>query len=484
MACKSPKPGASRRHSAFVPALLAPAVLALALQGCNRAGPQTPDSVSAPAAAMRLVDGPVRPIAYAPPGPALPYAEPAPMAELLAPDASYAYVDDAAYMGDAFFDGPPDYAFAYDGVEPWAWRADDDALALVEALSGGYRYYYYEPGDDWPFLVRDEDYAYGFDRGRLVTVYDRSGRVMPASFLAERAPLAGRYLARGRGLYQASRGPDRRAVNQQTWLARRQQVSAINRQWTAERTRTPDWRNFHSQYAPQQDARWAPERYRREAAATRLFQRVNDPRAADRHWQAALQARREESQPRTLPARPGLRAFSQRGAAPTAQQAALPAEQRTAARAGATAPQTRTFERAQRAEVGQTGVRQTGVRQTGVRQTEVRQAARAPMASRAGTAGRAQANLQVQRQAQAPARIQAESRVQARQAQFSAQAEARRAQSRAPQIQARAQVQAHQAQARAQVQARPQVQAPRAAVPAARQAPAPRAAGQPNKREH
>jgi hypothetical protein len=282
--------------------LLLGAILgAVALQGCDRLGPQTPDAVSAPAAALPLSAGPGLPMADAPLAQALPQAPPAPVERLFGTDSDYAYLDSAAYMSDAFFDAPPDYAFAYEGVYPWAWRADDDALVLVEPIAGGYRAYYYQPGAALPFLVRDPQYAYGFDQGRLAAVYDGYGRALPPVDVDQRSALAGRYLARAQALNQAARAPGRRAVDRESWLARRGQIGALSEQWSGDRARTPAWRAFHAEYAPQQQARWAPERYRREAVAARVFKALDDRRAADRHWRAALAARNVEAEPLPLP---------------------------------------------------------------------------------------------------------------------------------------------------------------------------------------
>ena len=49
-------------------------------------------------------------------------------------------------MTDAIGDAPPDYAFDYEGVSPWAWQTSDDYVTYAEPIDDGYRYYYYEPG--------------------------------------------------------------------------------------------------------------------------------------------------------------------------------------------------------------------------------------------------------------------------------------------------------------------------------------------------
>ena len=467
--------------------ILAAAAAAGSLSACDRNGPQTPDRVSAPQAAMALSAGPALPLTPAPPVQALPAAQPISIAE--PPPATddgyyYRYLDDADYMTDAFFDGPPDYTFDYGGVYPWAWRADDDALALVEPISGGYRYYYYHPGADYPFLVLDPDYAYGYNDGALITVFDSFGRVVPRFEYTQRAPFAARYLDRGRSLFQAARGPNRRAVTQAGWLQRRTQVAAVADRWRRDRERNPAWQTFRAQHAPQQQAMWAPERYRREASAARCFQRVNDPAASQHHWQQALQAQAVAGQPKTLPQRAGFRAFNAGGrdaAQPPAQpvrpqiDSRNPQEARQAERV--VQMQTREAERAQ-AQARLQAQAQVQATRTGPRDAEAAarmQARQAQVAARAQQQGAQQAARAAQAQARQAEHAQAiaaranehaadqASRVQARQAQMQARVQQQAA--HAAQVQARQQAaQArHAAQHAAVIQPRPQ--------PPARQAP-------------
>ncbi|MBS0295646.1 MAG: hypothetical protein JSR45_04990 [Proteobacteria bacterium] len=477
--------------------ILAAATAAGSLAACDRNGPQTPDRVSAPQAAMALTTGPALPLTRAPSAQALPDVRPISVVEP-PPGADdgyyYRYLDDADYMTTSFFDGPPDYTFDYGGVYPWAWRADDNALALAEPVSDGYRYYYYHPGDDYPFLVQDPDYAYGYNDGALITVFDSFGRVVPRFEYVQRAPIAARYLDRGRGLFQAARAPNRRAVTQAAWLERRAQVAAITERWARDRERNEGWRNFRAQHAPQQQAMWAPERYRREAAAARFFQRVNDPAASQRHWQQALQARAEDRQPRTLPQRAGFRAFNagdRQAAAPPAQ-VVQPQPQ--------TNPRQAEIEARREARVQQQA--QVQAANPAVQQGQARQAAEAQrMQARQAQVQARQAEIQARAQQQGAQQAARAAQMQARQAEHAqaaaarnndhAAAEASRMQARQAQVQAHAQQQAaHAAQAQARQQA---VQARQAARQAAviqprpqsaqRQGPAPQArqgGGQPH----
>mgnify|MGYP003341365286 CR=1 FL=1 len=194
-------------------------LVALTAAGCDRT-PQASDPLPLTTAAYE-------PLAPAPSVEALPRATPARLAYLADPNDAYGYYDQAYDMGWAFADAPPDYAFDYDGVEPWVWETDDGWARYIEPLGYGDRYYYYGPDGGYPFLVRDPDYAYAYDRGgRLVVVYDRDGRVMPRDFVVERADVAGRYLARAESLRKAARRERREAIAEANWAVRQGRIAA------------------------------------------------------------------------------------------------------------------------------------------------------------------------------------------------------------------------------------------------------------------
>src|SRR6185312_14251110 len=138
-------------------------------------------------------------------------------------------------------DAPPDYTYDYEGGRPWTWRGRDDSQRVVEAVPGGDRYYYYEAGSDEPFFVQDPDYGYGYSSGQLVVVYDRSGRQLPPDVLERRADYAGRYLARARNLYRASRQEHRQAVAAANWAARRDAIDAQRQAWLRQQQEDADW---------------------------------------------------------------------------------------------------------------------------------------------------------------------------------------------------------------------------------------------------
>jgi hypothetical protein len=278
------------------------ALAAIALAGCNKSqtAPVTantattaaaPTDVPAPSDALPLTDATGAPLAPAPAATALPPAPPVRVAYLRDPNQGYAYIDKAAALRNAFGDAPPDYTYDYQGVRPWVWRSADHATQLVESLADGSRSYYFQPGAALPYLISDGQYSYGYDDGALVIVYDGRGRPLPPPQIAARADLAARYLQRAQDIYMASLRARHMAVARDHWLARRAAWQAGAARWEDERAQDAAWRAYHEQYARDEDARWAAERYQREAEAARMAAAMDDQAAAQLAWQAALAAR-------------------------------------------------------------------------------------------------------------------------------------------------------------------------------------------------
>ena len=271
---------------------------AAALAACNQNGQAT--SAPTPAAALPLemtATGPTA-IAPAPTVSSLPRAAPVRVGRLSDPDDTYAYADEADAENDAFGDAPPDYAVDYDGTQPWVWYGDDRSERVAEPLpGGGYRYYYYQPGAQYPYLVRDPEYTYGYDSGVLVVVYDRSGHALPPERYNDRADAAGRILARAAALYLASQQQQHRAVVAANWEARQERISADNAGWQQAQAQQSGWAAYHAAHAQQEQSQWGQERYRREAEAARFAQATNHPELAQRDWQAAQQAHAQPAAP-------------------------------------------------------------------------------------------------------------------------------------------------------------------------------------------
>lgn len=252
------------------------ALLALGLNGCGQpqAATNSADSnAAAPLpplpAAVPMTTGPATPAAVAPSGSALP-GRPARLARLGNPSEGYAWLDRAYGQAAAEEDAPPDYGFDYEGVEPWTWDAADGSREIVEPVPDGYRYYYYQPDEDTPYLVRDPDYSYAYDGPSLVAVYGRGGRLLPIVAGVGVALLAGRYVARAQSLYGASVNRPRLGVAAGNWAARSAAVSAARAQWSADRAQSAAWSAWHAEHGAEVDAHWSGEQAARARAAQRF----------------------------------------------------------------------------------------------------------------------------------------------------------------------------------------------------------------------
>jgi hypothetical protein len=275
------------------PLVISAIISVLTLGACHPNTQQAASSSApAPLAALPLATSGAPPIAPAPAAAALPPAAPANVGRLADPGDRYAFADQAYAMTSAFGDAPPDYTFDYgEGERPWVWRGDDQSMRVAEPLpGGGYRYYYYEPGQQTPYLVRDRDYSYGYRDGALVVVYDSRGRALSQDDAVRQAELAGRFLARAQALYAASQRNQREAVAEANWAARRSQIDAQRAQWAADQADDQDWRAYHAAHEQQEDQQWDAEQYRREAQAARFAEAINDAQLAAQDWQAAQRA--------------------------------------------------------------------------------------------------------------------------------------------------------------------------------------------------
>jgi hypothetical protein len=237
---------------------------ALSLAACNKQDAST----TAADSPLPLTNGPQTAIVAAPASEALPAAtRPAIAASTSPQDDDYSYVDRAYAMSDAIGDAPPDYGFDYRDTHPWVWRSTNRSMRLVEPVSGGYRDYYYQPGADRPYLVRDPQYAYGFSNGELAAVYDRNGRLLPYQDLDQRDDDAGRILARAMALYGAALQSERRPINAANWAAQQGALAHARGQWQAEQTQQDSWHAYHAAHAAQDQDDWKAERVRRDQSA-------------------------------------------------------------------------------------------------------------------------------------------------------------------------------------------------------------------------
>lgn len=276
----------------------------LALSACNKASDQMGRSeTAAPAlpdlpATLPLASGAATPVAYAPGPSELPDTRAIPAVRTVAPDDAYAYADQAYGFMDALGDAPPDYGFDYDGVDPWAWQGYDDSVSFAEPIDGGYRYYYYRPGAETPYFIRDPRYGYGYDDGQLAVVYAADGAVVPYEAYGPQIGYASRYFVRGRDLWRASRANPRRGVIAANWVRQRPELVQSRARWQQDRPRQPGWVTYHQSVAPRQDRHWQPEQIRREADTRRYanwqrqdFRTPPPPRAIPVRWQEASWAK-------------------------------------------------------------------------------------------------------------------------------------------------------------------------------------------------
>ncbi|THD34731.1 MAG: hypothetical protein E7773_13775 [Sphingomonas sp.] len=229
---------------------------------------------------------------------ALPTAAPLRTVRVANPRDYYGYADAAYDYQDVLGDAPPDYYFDYDGVDPWAWEGYDQSVVFLEPLDQGYRYYYYRPGADAPYFVRDPDYGYGYDGDGLAVIYDRYGTVLPYADYGASRDYAARYYLRGRDMYAASHREDRRAVSAAAWAARQPTIVAARTTWSEARARQPLWSEFHTAAAPRQATYWREEAVRRQADTQRFdqwraqaFRTPPPPRAIPAAWSNAKWAR-------------------------------------------------------------------------------------------------------------------------------------------------------------------------------------------------
>ncbi len=261
------------------------------LAGCNQPASQT---ATAPAAAAQpalpLTSADVPQSANAPLATALP-AAPVKVVHVADQSQRYAYADRAYRYARVLADAPPDYTFDYDGVRPYVWNSGG-AYQVAEPTSGGERYYYFDPGADTPYLVRDGGYSYGYDRGQLAVVYDAQGRTLDPSYVDQRADIAGRYLARARALRAAALSSQRKAVAIRNWEVRRQQMEADRAAWERQQQDAADWRAYHDAHDGQADAYWQAERQRRQDESRRYDQAIGSAYNQGRNDQGAQDAGR------------------------------------------------------------------------------------------------------------------------------------------------------------------------------------------------
>jgi hypothetical protein len=191
---------------------------------------------------------------------------PIPLARLVDRGQTYAYLDTAAAMRDAFGASPPDYAFSYQDSQPFIWRSADSAMEIAEPAADGDRAYFFRSGTELPYLVSNGLDSYGYDGDALVAVYDPQGSTLTAAQIDQQRPLAALYLQRGHDLYMASWDAPHLAVGNDQWLARRGDLAQAQARWDRNEAQNAGWRSYHLSHVRAEDDRWAAERLLRQAS--------------------------------------------------------------------------------------------------------------------------------------------------------------------------------------------------------------------------
>ncbi|MEI9928604.1 MAG: hypothetical protein WDN44_14015 [Sphingomonas sp.] len=184
-------------------------------------------------AAMVAAGAPVPAAAQA--GPRIAWVEPEPLD-------TYAWIDRADALSEAIGEAPPDFAFAFDGGQPWTWTAADGSVLIVEQAGDGPHGYYFDAGADTPYLVRESDRSFAYSRGLIAVVYGPDGRVLSHAEGDRYLDDAVQGYARGRELKRAmARREQWSDVSAGTWIDFGLFLGDWDRQWGIGRQRYPGW---------------------------------------------------------------------------------------------------------------------------------------------------------------------------------------------------------------------------------------------------
>ena len=178
------------------------------------------------------------------------------------PDA-YAYIDRADSLWDVIGNAPPDYAFPFEGAEPWAWQLQDGDSIIVEETPEGIQSYYFGPEGDGPFLAVRPGMSFGFSGETVAVVYGPDGGAMPRTDGAAHLEEGVALYARGRSLRRAMQQRQWREVDSQAWIDTSPILWGSVQIWDEGRVRHPGWGRHHDRW---RDAEW---RRRSEAEQAR-----------------------------------------------------------------------------------------------------------------------------------------------------------------------------------------------------------------------
>ncbi|UYY59931.1 hypothetical protein [Sphingomonas sp. S2-65] len=154
----------------------------------------------------------------------------------------YAWIDRADALWDAIGDSPPDFAFTFEDVEPWAWQLRDGHVILVEEAAEGIRSYYFEPRSNVPFLAVEPGASFAFEDGELVIAYGPDGTALGEVDGMARYEQGMALFDRARQLKQAMRPQSAQPVDTGAWLESSLYLGGFLDQWHQGFAARPEWR--------------------------------------------------------------------------------------------------------------------------------------------------------------------------------------------------------------------------------------------------
>ncbi|WP_404334667.1 hypothetical protein AB2M62_13910 [Sphingomonas sp. MMS12-HWE2-04] len=185
----------------------------------------------------------------------------------------YGFIDKANSLWEAIGDAPPDYSFAFEGGEPWAWETSDGYWIVVEDQGEGIRSYYFEPGARTPFLTVEPGHSYGYDDGDLAVVYGADGGVLSRAEGGAHYDAAMDLFERGIRIKAAMAPRDWTPVDTGAWLDASPFITGYVQLWSEGRARYPGWRRYRSVWEARALERRLDAERRRRLALTEQFHR-------------------------------------------------------------------------------------------------------------------------------------------------------------------------------------------------------------------
>ena len=178
----------------------------------------------------------------------------------------YAWIDRADALWDVIGDSPPDMAFTFEDVEPWAWQTRDGHIIIVEEAAEGIRSYYFEPRSDTPFLTVEPGASFAFEAGDLAMAYGADGTALSELEGSARLEQAMVLFERARRLKRAMRSGGGAPVDSGAWAESSLYLGGFLDLWQQGFLAQPAWRAQRDSQAAQ---RWrdglGDERLRRRA---------------------------------------------------------------------------------------------------------------------------------------------------------------------------------------------------------------------------